>query len=82
MAVARCRAAGMECSLACVGPLKETTTVFITCSIVWLQVSNREATQPQPSTENCIKDLLSMALPHQNKTQFPPQSVFPIRKLP
>ena len=70
MAVARCRAAGTECSLACVGPLKETTTVFITYSIVWLQVSNREATQPQPSTENCIKDLLNMA-PPTRRLSFP-----------
>ena len=30
--------------------------------------------------QNLIKDLLSMA--HQNRTQFPPQSVSPIRKLP
>ena len=36
-------------------------------------LNNREGTQPYPSTENWIKDLLSMAL--QNKNQFPPQSV-------
>ena len=47
-----------------------------------LRSNNREGTQPHTSTENQIKDLLSMAPPHQNKTQFPPQSVSPIRKLP
>ena len=36
--------------------------------------SNRE---PHPSTENWIKDLLSMAPAHHNKTQFPPQSSLP-----
>ena len=39
-----------------------------------------EGTQPCPSTENWIKGLQACA--HQNKTQFPPQSVSPIRKLP
>ena len=45
--------------------LKEVTIIFITSTIVWPQVSNRERTQHHPSTENWIKDLLSMA--HQNK---------------
>ena len=45
--------------------------------------NNREEIQPLPSTENWINDLLSTGPPpHQNKTQFPPQSVSPIRKLP
>ena len=39
-----------------------------------------EGTQFWPSTENWIKDLLSMT--QLNKTQIPPQSVPPIRKLP
>ena len=58
--------------------LKEVAIIFITSTIVWPQVNSREGTQLRPSTENWIKDLLS----HQNKTQFPPQSVSPIRKLP
>ena len=40
--------------------LKEVAIVFITSIIVWPQVDNREGTQLHPSTENCIKDLLSM----------------------
>ena len=44
------------------GLLKEVPIIFITSTIVWPQV-NREGTQPHPSTENCIKDLLSMAPP-------------------
>ena len=43
--------------------LKEVAIVFITSTIVWPQVNNREGTQPHPSTENWIKDLLSMAPP-------------------
>jgi len=50
------------------------------CRQLGFRLNNREGTQSHPSTENWIKDLLSMAL--QNKTQFPPQSVSPIRKLP
>ena len=61
--------------------LKEFAITFITSTIVWPQVNNREGTWPHPSTENWIKDLLSMARPPE-QTQFPCQSVFPIRKLP
>ena len=42
--------------------LKEVTIVF-TSAIVWTQVNSREGTQPHPSTENRIKDLMSMAAP-------------------
>ena len=43
--------------------LKEVPIIFITFIIVWPQVNNREETEPHPSTENWIKDLLNMALP-------------------
>ena len=43
--------------------LKEVAIIFITSTIVWPQVNSREGTQLHPSTENWIKDLLSMALP-------------------
>ena len=45
------------------GLLKEVTIIFITFTIVWPQVYNREGTQLHPSTKNWIKDLLSMAPP-------------------
>ena len=41
--------------------LKEVVIIFITSTIVWPQVNNREGTQPHPSTENWIEDSLSMA---------------------
>ena len=59
--------------------LKEITKTVIAPTTVWPQAkNNREGTQPRPSTDNWIKDLLSIA-PHQH---LPPQSVSPNRKLP
>ena len=51
--------------------LKEVAIIFITSTIVWPQVNNREGTQLYPSTENCIKVLLSMALPIRTRMSFP-----------
>ena len=42
--------------------LKEVAIIFITSTIIWPQVNNREGIGPHPSTENWIKDLLSMAI--------------------
>ena len=36
-----------------------------------LRSNNREGTQPHLSKENCIKDLLSMALPIRTRPSFP-----------
>ena len=44
-------------------PLKEVAIIFITSTIVWSQVNNREGTQFHPSPESWIKDLLNMAPP-------------------
>ena len=46
-----------------------------------LRPNYREGTQPHPSRENWIKDLLSLALPIRAR-QIPSQPVPPIRKLP
>ena len=51
--------------------LKEVAVMFITSTIVWPQVNNREGTQLHPSTENWIKDLLNMALPIRTRPSFP-----------
>ena len=51
--------------------LKEVAIIFITSTIVWPQVNNREATQPHWSTENWIKDLLIMAPPIRTRPGFP-----------
>ena len=41
------------------------------------QVSDREGTQPHPSTKNCIKDLLSMVLPIRTRHSFPHSQSLP-----
>ena len=50
--------------------LKEVTIIFITSTTVWPQVNSREGTQIHPSTENWIKDLLSMAPPIRTRPSF------------
>ena len=50
--------------------LKEVTITFITSTIVWPQ-GNRKGTQPRPSTDNWIKDLLSMAPPIRTRPNSP-----------
>jgi len=51
--------------------LREVTIIFITSTIVWPQVNSSEGTQLYPSTENWIKDLLSMALPIRTRPSIP-----------
>ena len=51
--------------------LKEVAVMFITSTIVWPQVNNREGTQLHPSTENWIKDFLSMVPPIRTRTSLP-----------
>ena len=52
-------------------PLKEVTIIFIIFTIVWPQVNNKEGTQLHPSTENWIKDLLSMTPSIRTRPIFP-----------
>ena len=58
--------------------LKEVTIIFITSTIVWPQVNSREGTQIHPSTENLIKDLLSMGPPIRTKPSFPLSHYLPL----
>ena len=51
--------------------LREVTITFITSTIIWTQVNNREGTKLHLSTENWIKDLLSMAPPIRTRISFP-----------
>ena len=59
--------------------LKEVTIIFITTTIVWPQVISRERAQLHPSTENWIKDLLSLALPIRTRSNFPLSQSLPSR---
>ena len=50
---------------------REAPFTFITSTTVWPQVNSREETQPHPSTENWIKDLLLMAPPIRTRPSIP-----------
>ena len=50
--------------------LNEVTIIFITFTIIWPQVNNREGTQLHSSIENWIR-FTEHGPVHQNKTQFP-----------
>ena len=52
------------------GLVAVSVTIFITSTIVWSQVNNREGTQLHPSTEHGIKYLLSMAPPIRTRPSF------------
>ena len=52
------------------GLVAVSVTIFITSTIVWPQVNNREGTQLHPSTEHGIKYLLSMAPPIRTRPSF------------
>ena len=58
--------------------LNEVTIIFITSTIVWPQVNNRQGTQPHPSAEDWIKDLLSMAPPIRTRPSFPLSQSLPL----
>ena len=62
--------------------LKKVAIIFITSTIVWPQVKKQGGTQPCPSTENWIKNLLSIALSIRTKPRFPLSQLSPIKKLP
>ena len=57
-----------------VGDAIQPSSVVLSGGLGWkfgLRPSNKEGTQPYPSTENWIKDLLSMAPPIRTRPSFP-----------
>ena len=77
-AMACCRVGALSVTVRSSDLLKEVAIIFIASTIVWPQVNNRKGTQPHPSTENWIGDLLSMALPiNQNRPSFSLSQSFP-----
>jgi len=69
---------GENFEMKCIWTIKLSLFIFITSTIVWPQVNNREGTQLHPSTENCIKDLLSMAPPIRTRSSFPFSQSLPL----
>ena len=64
---------GTECSSARVGPFEGPLSSLPEPQF-GLRSSNMEGTQPRPSTENWVKNLLSMVLPIRTRP-FHPQSL-------
>ena len=71
LAVVCSRVRGTDFGSACKELLKEVAIIFIASTIVWSQVNNWEGIHLQPSTENWIKDLLSMTPPIRTRFSFP-----------
>ena len=61
--------------------LKDVAVIFITSTIVWPQVKKQGGNTGLPIKRIGLR-FSEHGPTHQNKTQFPPQSVSPIRKLP
>ena len=55
------RVGGTEYSSVCVGPFEEGCHYLLSPPYFGLRSNNREGTQSRPSTENWIKDLLSIS---------------------
>ena len=76
--VACCRAGAVSVAVHAWHLLQEVSIIFVTSTTVWLQVNN---TDP-PINRKLDERFIDHGPAHQNKTDFPPQSVSPIRKLP
>ena len=62
--------------------LKEVTIIFITSTIVWPQVKQQGGNTALPINRKLDYRFTEHGPAHQNKTQFPPQSVSLIRTFP
>ena len=70
-AVTCCRVRGIEWGSSAQDFLKEVAIIFITSTIVWLQVKQQGGNTALPINKNWIKDLLSMVLPIRIRPSFP-----------
>ena len=62
--------------------LKEVAIIFITFTIVWSQIKQQGGNTALSINRKLDERFTEHGPSHENKTQFPPQSVFPTRKLP
>ena len=77
--MACCGVGSTECSSSTRDPLKEVTIIFITSTIVWPQGKQQGGSTAPPINRKWDQRFTEHGPTHQNKTQFPPQSVSPIR---
>ena len=73
---------GTECSSVCMDLLKEVTIVFSTSTIVWPQIEQQGGDTALPINRKLDLRFPEHGPAHQNKTEFYPLSLSPIRKLP
>ena len=81
-AVTRCRVRSTECSRVSTGPFEGGRLIFIISTIVGSQVKQQGGNTALPIYRKFDERFTEDGSAHQNKIQFPPQSVSPIRKLP
>ena len=62
--------------------LKEGTIIFITSAIIWPQVKQQGGNTALSINRKLDLRFTECGPAHPNKTQFSPQSVSPVRKLP
>ena len=62
--------------------VKEVAIILIASTIVWSQVKQLGGNTAPPINRKLDYRFTEHGPTHQSKTQFPPQSVSPIRKLP
>ena len=62
--------------------LKEVTIIFITSTIAWSQVKQQGGNTVTPINRKLDSKFTEHSTAYQNKIQFPPKSVSPIKKLP
>ena len=72
-----CRVGATECSSACMGPFEQGLHYlqYLHHTLASGQITRRE---DSPT----LQQKIGLKVTHQNRTQFPPKSVSPIRKLP
>ena len=71
---------GTECSSACMGPFEEVAIIFITSTITWPQVKQQGGNTAPPINRKLDYRFTKHGPAHQNKIQFSPQSVSPIKE--
>ena len=76
------RVGSAEYNSACTVLLNEVAIIFITPTTVWSQVKQQGGNTTLPINRKLDYSFTEHGPDHQHKTQFPPQSVSPIKKLP
>ena len=77
-----CRVRRTEYDSGCTSPFEEVVITFVTPTIVWPQAKQHGGNTAPPINRKLDLRFTEHGPAHQNKTQVPPQSVSPIRKLP